>query len=83
MQWNDTCFLGAQGEAEDELHDERVQALEAHDLPRQHMLRQGPLSLRLLPALAIMAADHEQLQQIISGTAPLQVGDKHMSWSDP
>lgn len=65
----------AQGDAEDELHDERAEALAVHDLPRQHMLRRGPLSPRLLPALAIMASDHQQLQIIISGTAPLQVGD--------
>ncbi|KAK9831771.1 hypothetical protein WJX74_008834 [Apatococcus lobatus] len=61
------------GHAEDELQGDRAKALEMHDLPRQHMLRQGPLSSRLLPSLAIMAADRKQLQDINSGTPPLEV----------
>ena len=52
---------------------ERARALELHDLPQQHMLRRGPLSPKLLPTLAIMAADASQLDSIIAGTDPLQV----------
>ena len=37
------------------------------------MLRKGPLSPRLLPALAVIAADASQLQTMISGTHPLEV----------
>ncbi len=61
-----------QGDPDDELAGQRARALETHDLPQQHMLRRGPLSPKLRPCLAIMAADAQQLELIIAGTDPLQ-----------